>query len=342
MKPTKTHEERLLGGASNLVQRFVIAVGGNATEARYQILEAAASRVGGFDLQGFQKAFGIQPLASVGRLIDAAQGVVAAIRATDIPPALALSALAREEVAHAQKRATGVYNTDYRLAQHLASTVRDVIRPGVRILDPACGAGMLLAAVSIVACGADRVLAADWLRESVNAADLNEGALRGALLSLASLTDDLSALQVMRRRWVVQDSLLAPAREWKKLAPEGFDIIVANPPWEKVKLSRHEFIKRRGGARHYGASYEGQDLTGYETDRLDAVARSAALAELYPALASGEPDLYVAFTELMLRLTKPGGSGAILIPGGVIRSQGTESLRRLLLERSHSLSFTVI
>ncbi|HET8995102.1 MAG TPA: hypothetical protein VFN42_00400, partial [Acetobacteraceae bacterium] len=139
-----------------------------------------------------------------------------------------------------------------------------------------------------------------------------------------------------------QDSLLVDSSAWTRLAPEGFAAVVANPPWEKIKLSRHEFIKRNGGTRQYGAAYAGHDLSGYETGRVAAAARSAALARLYPVLASGEPDLYVAFTALLLRLTRPGGAGAVFVPGGMIRSQNTAGLRRLLLQCSRTLSFTVL
>ena len=126
------------------------------------------------------------------------------------------------------------------------------------------------------------------------------------------------------------------------MAPEGFDLIVANPPWEKVKLSRHEYIKANGKDRDYGTSYSKAALSGYETAKSEKSRLAAKLVERYPGLAKGEPDLYVAFTELLLKLTRAGGSGALLVPAGLIRSLNTQHLRSELIEDSDELTFTVM
>ncbi|MCW5715428.1 MAG: N-6 DNA methylase [Bauldia sp.] len=342
MKPARTLEDRLLARAEHLLQVALGRAGPRTEELRMQVLEAAASRFGGFDVEEFHAATSIAAVRSAGALAELARPVVEEIQRTGIPPALALSALAREELNQAEQRKRGAYHTDFRLALHLAEGVADCLRPGAQVVDPACGAGMLLAAVSIVACGRDRVLSNEWLRHSVHAADLSPAALRGTLLALASLTSDVSSLKAMRGRWRVGDSLLAPDATWHAVAPDGFDLVVANPPWEKVKLTRHEFSRARGTERHYGASYDPYSLTGYEAAREDRAAWAARLVDRYPTVAKGEPDLYVAFTELLLRLTRPGGAGALLVPAGLIRSQGTEALRRQLVAASRSLSLTVI
>ena len=167
-------------------------------------------------------------------------------------------------------------------------------------------------------------------------------ALRGTLLALSALTDDLDSLQAMRQKWRTQDSLLAPDEVWLSMARDGFDVVVANPPWEKVKLTRHEFIKARGSDRHYGSSYSEDGLAGYETAKSQKVRLAADLVSRYPSLARGEPDLYVAFTELALKLTRAGGMGALIVPGGLIRSKNTEGLRRELVGSSKNLCFTVM
>ena len=342
MKQGKTFEANLLAKTDHLLTDFLRRHAVPASELRMQLLEAVSSRLGGFDLGEFHAAFGVSPLLREGLVMDCAQGLVRAINQSGIPPALALSALARESLVEAEQRTSGAYHTDFRLALHLAEAVMPALKPGARVVDPACGAGILLAAVSMTACGPDRILASDWLRESVHAADLSHAALRGALLSLASLTDDVEALLMMRGRWLVQDSLLAPERTWQTLSPGGFDVVVANPPWEKVKLTRHEFSKAKGAERHYGKSYDADLLQGYEAARDDRASWASRLVGRYPTLAAGEPDLYVAFSELLLGLSRPGGYGALLVPGGLIRSQGTEALRRRLVEGTRSLSLTVM
>ena len=141
---------------------------------------------------------------------------------TGIHPALCLSALARETLDANTRRTKGAYHTDFRLAQYLAQGTSARLRPGVKVVDPACGAGILLTAVSIAACRSDRIVASDWLRRSVYAADLSPTALRRTLLALSALTDDLDSLQSMREKWKIGNSLSAPGRRLAFDGPRWF------------------------------------------------------------------------------------------------------------------------
>lgn len=342
MRPSNTVEAKRLAKTDAVIERAMGKSRSNRVELRFQLLEAAASRIGGFDLAEYHSRFCVRTLTTAARLVDDARAIVQSIDESGIHPALALSALARESLDEADRRSSGAYHTDFRLALHLARSVEDRLVPDMKVVDPACGAGILLAAVSSTACGSDRILANEWLRNCVYAADLSPLALRGTLLSLAVLTDDLDALSHMRAKWRVQDSLLAPEKEWKALAPEGFDLVVANPPWEKVKLSRHEYAKASGESRSYGSSYKKDTLRGYEAAKIEKAELAARLVEKFPALSHGEPDLYVAFTELLLQLTRPKGSGALLVPAGLIRSLNTQYLRQVLISSTKELAFTVM
>ncbi len=342
MKPSSTVEGKRLAKVDAYITKCIGHHSGNDDELRFQLLEAASSRLGGFPFEGFCAQFGIKPLVAPERLLDDAKGIVQLLDDTGIHPSLCLSALAREALDHTEQRNNGAYHTDFRLASHLAHSVETHLREGAKVIDPACGAGILLTAVSIAACGPDRILASEWLRHSVYAADLSPMALRGTRLSLASLTDDLDAIFAMYAHWRAQDSLLAPDAEWLGLSPDGFDIVIANPPWEKVKLTRHEYIKASGETRDYGTSYSLQSLAGYDAAKSQRAAMAGSLIERYPVLAKGEPDLYVAFTELLYKLTRTGGHGTLLVPAGLIRSLNTETLRRALVEGCDDLTFTVL
>ncbi|MEP2761483.1 MULTISPECIES: N-6 DNA methylase [Alphaproteobacteria] len=337
-----TREAQLLKSTTIVVDDFVRSYKGKQQEARFQLLEAAASRFGGFDLALYHRAFKIKPVVGRDVLLAAARNVVANIEASGIPPALAVSALTREALDDAAQRQSGAYHTDFRLAQHLASSVAPALKPGSKVIDPACGAGILLAAVTIVACGADRRLTSEWLSNCVFAADLSLNALRGTQIALACLTDDVTALKKMRANWRVQDSLLAGLAEWTKVAQKGFDVVVANPPWEKIKITRHEFIRAEGMHRHYGAIYDSFDAQKYESRKAEVESYGVELALRYPTLRSGEPDFYVAFTELLFNLAKRGGSIGLLLPAGLIRSQNTQFLREHLFDQSSALSFQIL
>lgn len=342
MKPSSTVEGKRLTKADSYISQCLRGYRGNEDELRFQLLEAASARLGGFDFEEFRSKFTVKALMAPERLLDDARTLVQLLDDTGIHPSLCLSALAREALDHSEQRNSGAYHTDFRLALHLAHSVEAHLTKGAKVLDPACGAGILLTAVSIVACGPDRLLASEWLRESVYAADLSPLALRGTRLSLASLTDDLDAIATMHGHWRTQDSLLAPDSTWLELSEDGFDVVIANPPWEKVKLTRHEYAKANGETRDYGASYRLQSLAGYEEAKTERAAMAGSLIERYPVLAKGEPDLYVAFTELLYKLTRVGGHGALLIPAGLIRSLSTETLRRALVEGTDDLAFTIM
>jgi len=340
--PTPIESEYLAPAEAALTK----AVGGGhepaSFELRLQILEAVSARFGGFDLEAFHQTFGVQSIRPAAELLEFAASVANSIERSPIHPALALSALARETLHEQDRKSTGAYHTDFRLATRLAQLAAPKLSYKSKVIDPASGAGILLAALTHAVCGMDRAKTAHWLAHGVCAADLSANSLRAALLSLASFTDDIAALKAMRARWYCGDSLMADRKVWTIMAPEGFDAVIGNPPWEKVKLSRHEFLKSSGTQRHYGAQIHGLDEARFAAQRDEVANYSRCLLARYPDLGSGEPDLYVAFTDLFFELCKGNGVVAALIPGGLIRSQGTHAMRQKIFEASQSVSLSVI
>ncbi|WP_258170779.1 Eco57I restriction-modification methylase domain-containing protein [Burkholderia multivorans] len=290
----------------------------------------------------FHEAFGIQSKRPVAELLELAAPVVRAIEQVPIHPALALSALAREALHEQDRKRTGAYHTDFRLATRLAQLAASKLSYKSKVIDPASGAGILLAALTHAVCGTDRAKTAYWLAHGVCAADLSANSLRAALLSLASFTDDVVALKAMRARWYCGDSLMADRAVWAAMAPEGFDAVVGNPPWEKIKLSRHEFLKSAGTQRHYGAQIRGLDEERFALRRDEVANYSRRLLARYPELGCGEPDLYIAFTDLFFELCKERGVVAALVPGGLIRSQGTQAIRQKIFDLSQRVSVSII
>lgn len=332
MSAPKPLEEQLLTPALRALDQAA-----STPDARLEVLEAAAGRLGGFTLDAYRKRFNTTHALSEGRALEAAAKVLEALKGGPIPLPLALCALARPQVSESEQRTSGAYYTDFRLAQHVAASAAPHLVPGARVIDPAAGTGILLVAASLAACGPDRLRRASWLAESVTAWDLSRDALRGARLALASLTDDLSAVETMVSRWRCHDSLLVDRAPWNE-----FDVVLGNPPWEKIKLTRHEFVKANGGARHYGDDYGKLDGELFAAQRDDVARYGSALALRYPLLGRGEPDLYKAFLELFLKLARPMGCISVLVPAGLIRSQGTEDLRRFVIENAGELSFTIL
>lgn len=340
--PRPVEAEYLFSSEAALTRAAGGGHGPASFELRLQVLEAASARFGGFDLAAFHEAFGTKSKRSAAELLELAAPVASAIERSPIHPALALSALAREALHEQDRKSTGAYHTDFRLATRLAQLAAPKLTHKSRVIDPASGAGILLAALTHAVCGMDRAKTAHWLAHGVCAADLSANSLRAALLALASFTDDVSALKAMRARWYCGDSLMADRKVWTAMAPEGFDAVIGNPPWEKVKLSRHEFLKSSGTKRHYGAQIHGLDEERFALQRDEIANYSRRLLARYPDLGNGEPDLYIAFTDLFFELCKGQGVVAALIPGGLIRSQGTQAMRQKIFDASQSVSLSII
>ncbi len=332
MSAPKTFEEQLLAPALH-----VLDAAGVTQDGRFEVLEAAASILGGFPFSAYRKRFDSSNTISDQHALKTASNLIDALKGWQVPAALALCALARPQITQTEQRISGAYYTDFRLAQHVANVVASRLVPGARVIDPASGTGILLVAASLVACGSYRQQRSSWLAESVTAWDLSNDALRGARLALASLTNDLSAVETMVSRWRCHDSLLV-----EDIPSNEFDVVLGNPPWEKIKLTRHEFLKSNGGVRHYGDDYEKLDDELFSAQRDDIARYGSTLTLRYPLLGRGESDLYKAFLELFLRLVRPQGCISVLVPAGLIRSHGTETLRRFLFENAGELSFTIL
>lgn len=342
MSAPKPLEVQLLEPVNHLMEKLCKEARCSSFDFKLQILEAAASRLGGFSLPEYHRAFDIKASAEYSWLEGAGKRLVEALNTISIHPAFSLSILSRKPLPVTKQKSSGAYNTDFRLAQHLAEIGKDALHEGARVLDPSSGTGILLVAVSLATCGADRKKSADWLANSIYASDLSEEALRGARLALSSLTDDLNSIRQMCSHWLIQDSLLASEKVWNQLAPEGFDLLVGNPPWEKIKITRHEYLQASGTERHYGSDYHDFDDTNFQSEKSNLNSYAKQLQERYSLLGTGEPDLYMAFTQLFTRLIRPTGRLAILIPAGLIRSQGTELIRKYLFDHGQDISITII
>lgn len=342
MASPRTVQSSLLMKCEAALEEAVAEIGAaDHVEGRLQILEACASRFGGFSLSEFNAAFNIKPLATQSMVLGAAREVVEEIERCGVPYAKALSVLSQVRLSDQATKAAGAYHTDFRLADALAESLAIDLTHNSTVVDPACGTGMLLIAITERVCGHDRRKLNRWFKSKLFAADLSETSLRGALLSLASLTNRVDVLRDMRSNWLCGDSLLASDEIWRNMASTGFDGVIANPPWEKLKLSKHEFLLSSGSDRHYGSIVDDSDLGGYESRRGEVATYADEISDRYPMVRGGEPDLYIAFTELFGKLVSDTGTIAAIVPGGLIRSQGTEQIRQALFSSSKSLAITV-
>ena len=120
---------------------------------------------------------------------------------------------------------------------------------------------------------------------------------------------------------------------WQDDQPTGgFDAIIGNPPWDRIKLQEVEWFATRSpdlalaptaAARRRGIKQlrdEGDPLASefdaakLRADRLGQLIRASGH---YPLLGGGDINLYSLFVERAMRLAKPNGIVGLLTPSGI-------------------------
>ena len=112
----------------------------------------------------------------------------------------------------------------------------------------------------------------------------------------------------------------------------GFDAVIGNPPWDRMKLQQVEWFatRRREIALQMRAADRKRMIAALERDG-DPLARDYAVASEraamavrrarrggdYPLLSGGDVNLYSLFVERAITLAKPDGMVGLLTPSGI-------------------------
>jgi hypothetical protein len=121
------------------------------------------------------------------------------------------------------------------------------------------------------------------------------------------------------------------------IAKGGFDAVIGNPPWDKLKLHEQEFFAARDNeiASAPNAAARSKLIARLQTS--DASARERALHDeflaarrimesssefartsaRFPLTGRGDVNTYALFSELFLSLCRPAGRAGILVPTGI-------------------------
>lgn len=131
---------------------------------------------------------------------------------------------------------------------------------------------------------------------------------------------------------------------WSSASREGgFDAVVGNPPWDRIKLQQIEWfaarrpeiaLAQRSSDRNRMIAElksKGDDLwndfTRAEQRAVDT-ARVARKSGHYPLLSGGDTNLNSLFVERAHALVKPGGMIGLLIPSGIASDQSSSAFFR--------------
>ena len=121
--------------------------------------------------------------------------------------------------------------------------------------------------------------------------------------------------------------------QWQQTRPQGgFDAVIGNPPWDRIKLQEVEWFATRSlalaraptaAARHRGIQRlrkQGSPLAAAfdaAKERADTLGKLVRGSGHYPLLGGGDINLYSLFVERAMLLIKPDGLVGLLTPSGI-------------------------
>ncbi len=132
--------------------------------------------------------------------------------------------------------------------------------------------------------------------------------------------------------------------DWESARPRGgFDAVIGNPPWDRIKLQEVEWFAARvpGIALQQRAADRKKLVAGVrkaggevaaEFERAEASAEGASRVARqvgdYPLLSGGDTNLYSLFVERALRLVRRDGIVGLLVPSGIAADKGAAAFFR--------------
>ncbi|HEY9609637.1 Eco57I restriction-modification methylase domain-containing protein [Allocoleopsis sp.] len=112
----------------------------------------------------------------------------------------------------------------------------------------------------------------------------------------------------------------------------GFDYVLGNPPWERIKLEEKEFFASRSAEIANAANKAAREklikqlpqtnsvlAQAWAEAKHDAEAQSKFLRESgrFPLTAVGDINTYAVFTETTRNLISPNGRAGVIVPSGI-------------------------
>ena len=133
----------------------------------------------------------------------------------------------------------------------------------------------------------------------------------------------------------------------------GFDAVVGNPPWERIKLQEQEFFAARSPAIAMAQNKAAREKLIEELEKADAESADARLyadfqfakraAEAasefarnsgrYPLSGTGDVNTYALFAEHFALLARTEGRAGVIVPTGIATDSSTSSFFGDLVEK---------
>ena len=124
----------------------------------------------------------------------------------------------------------------------------------------------------------------------------------------------------------------------------GFDVVLGNPPWERIKLQEQEFFALRAPeianapnkaardrlikqlARENTSPAEKALFSAYETAKheAEAISQFVRTGGRFPLTGRGDVNTYAVFAETFLNLLNPRGRAGLIVPTGIATDDSTK------------------
>mgnify|MGYP001183205851 CR=1 FL=1 len=130
----------------------------------------------------------------------------------------------------------------------------------------------------------------------------------------------------------------------------GFDVVLGNPPWERIKLQEQEFFATRdpeianapnAAARKRLIKRLAETKPELWKEYLDTLHNAESTSRflrgsgLYPLTGRGDINTYSVFAERMRRLLRDGGRAGIIVPSGIATDDTNKQFFVDLIEKGH-------
>lgn len=130
-------------------------------------------------------------------------------------------------------------------------------------------------------------------------------------------------------------------------AAPGFDCVVGNPPWERLKVQEREFFalsapdiasavsaaeRRKLIARLKTTNPELHELYEQALKNADQLMTYVREKDCYPLTGHGDVNTYALFAELATRIVQPNGRVGLLVPSGIATDHSTQGFFSSLMK----------
>lgn len=163
-----------------------------------------------------------------------------------------------------------------------------------------------------------------------------------------------AALQLAKR---------TPLLHWKLgfaqvFARGGFTVVLANPPWERMKLQEEEYFSARAPSVAEATNMEEraiaiQELSRHPSDTPERriydefifekqLAKSGSVfchGPRYPLTGVGDVNSYALFAETMIEILSAAGRAAFIVPSGLATDKSTKEIFGFLMSTKRLSSF---